>query len=312
MNYTSSLVFVIAILAQIVSCDYKVVCKTEYSYVLKNFNHTAKHFQANIDEAQACFDASIDTVKCLTDKILPPYSDVFLDYENNYKPPFDDAAVNDMHQKACKILNDYAEREKYAKDIPLKDYNVLTETDHIKALMDGVSIGIKVKTNKSVVLKFVSRAAILMSDHFEIIKACLGKESLVDQPTFSKCISEKVLYGDELASKVYNLPNDVNFSGGLSAVDDIDLKMELNKYLTNLSRGFNDDEYYPPDIELKEYDSNLGDKKIGELIKEYSKWYWIKVGGGILAVVVLTGLVGYFYKKKTAVIDDDEKVDSEI
>ena len=312
MNCTGSLVFVIAVLAQIVSCDYKVVCRTEYSYVLKNFSQTAKHFQDHIDEAQACFDPSVDDiVECLTDKILPPYSDLLLDSENGYLPPFDDATVNNMHQNACKILNGYAERVKYAKDIPFKEYNVLTETEHIKALMDGVAIGIKVKTNKSVVLKCIGRTANSMSIHFQTIKSCLGKDTLVDQLAFTNCISENVLYGDELASKVYNLPNDINFSGGLSAVDDVDLKIELNKYLTNQSLSFNDDEDYPPDIKMKEYECTLGDEEIDKLIKECTKWYWIKVGGGVLAVVVLAGLVGYFYKKKTAAVDDEEKADSE-
>ena len=83
--------------------------------------------------------------------------------------------------------------KKYAKDIPLKEYNVLTETEHIKALMDGVAIGIKVKTNKSVVLKCIGRAANLMSIHFKTIKFCLGKDTLVDQHTFTDCISENVL-----------------------------------------------------------------------------------------------------------------------
>ena len=312
MNCTSSLIFAIAVLAQIISCDYKVVCRTEYSYVLKNFSQTAKHFQAHLGEAQACFDPSVvDIVECLTDKILPPYSGLLLDSENGYCTPFKVADVNDMHQKACKILNDYAEREKYAKDIPLKEYNVLTETEHIKALMDGVAIGIKVKTNKSVVLKCIGRTANLMNKHFKTIKFCLGKDTLVDQHTFTDCISENVLYGDELASKLYNLPNDVHFSGGLSAVDDIDLKIELNKYLTNLSLGFNDDEDYSRDIKIKEYECTLGDEEIDKLIKECTKWYWIKVGGGVFAIAVLAGLVGYIYKKKAAFVYDEEKVDSE-
>ena len=57
MNYTTFLVFAFAFFAQFASCsegDYKVACQTEYSYVLKRFNYTARLFHDHLDEVLAC------------------------------------------------------------------------------------------------------------------------------------------------------------------------------------------------------------------------------------------------------------------
>ena len=316
MNYTAALVFAFSLLSQFVSCSkgievekLKVVCKTEYSYVLKHFSRVASHLQANIDQVEECFYLNIfDIPDCLRKLVIKPYFFILLDSDNNYHARFTTAMVNNMHQNACKFWNERAEGR--AKDIPLREYNVLTEADHIEELLEAIKIGIKVKTNKTKVLKTVSRVNKLMIKHFDTIKACLGEEELVSQHTYIECLKAKISPDDRyLVSNVVDLEGNVRFLGGLSVVDDIALKIELNGNLTYLARNsiYIDDEDYPTDLIYGEYDSNLGDEEIDELKNNQSvKLFWIKFSGGVLAVAVLAGLVGYFIQKKSSVADDKE------
>ena len=107
------------------------------------------------------------------------------------------------------------------------------------------------------------------------------------------------------------LEDNVRFLGVLSVVDDIALKIELNIYLTSLARNsiYVDDEDYPIDLIYGEYYCNLGDEEINQLKNSQSATlFWIKFGGGVLAVAVLAGLVGYFFQRK---YDNEGKIDSE-
>ena len=171
MNYTTTLVFAIALLAKFSSCSgvgYKVVCKTDYSYVLRQFNRTAIPFHENLAKVQRCLNSNNNLESCLSAaNILTPYTDFFtLDPLFPYSLPFKVEEVNEMHQRACNVLNKHAEKYGFVKDIPLKEYNLITESKRIKAILESISIGVKFKTNKSEVLKIMKRSYELMKTHY--------------------------------------------------------------------------------------------------------------------------------------------------
>lgn len=293
MNYTTALVFAIVLFAQIVSCDYNVVCKTECSYVLKKFNRNARRFQDKLDEVKACLLPSVENkIPCLSDTNIPAsYMKRILDLSLK-SDNLTTENVNVLHGYECSELNWDAENRKYAKDIPLKEYNVLTESDLIEALLNSISIGIKVETNKSAVLKKIIKLANLMSNNFGTIKSCLGEDIIINKTEFQQCISESHIDPDnELASALSALPEDVTSLGGPQAVDDNDLKMELNKYLNWMVTRYSGEDY-PSDMIWGIHNSNLSDEQVDKLINNQSgKWFWFKVGGGVLAVAVLVGLL---------------------
>ena len=315
MNYTTALVFAISLLAQIVSCsegNYKIVCKTEYSYVLKNFNRNARLFQEKLEEVYLCFRPSVEYLAtCLSNIEIPPsyYHELLnLDVLDNKLTAEN---VNNLHESVCSRLNEYAGEKMYAKDIALTEYNVLTQADVIGELLNSISIGIKVKTCQSEELKYIGKFTNLISEHFDTIKACLSENSLIDKFLFCKCVSKKIIpEGDNLASLIEQLPEVVEFMGGLSVVDDIDLKIELNKYLNRMTT-YSYDEDYPTDLILREYSSNLSNEQIDGLKKKCVRWFWIKIGVAVFGVAAVVGLVGYFFKKKTATVDEEEKVNYE-
>ena len=319
MNYTTTLVLATCLLAQLVSCSgggYKVVCKTDYSYVLRQFNRTATLFQENLHEVERCLNNSNENLaSCFyAANILTPYSDFFCRDPNclvcSFHPPFSIKDVNEMHQTACNILNNHAENNGFVKDLPLNEYNVVTGSENVKALLDSLKIGIKVKTDKSEVIKMIRKSTELMTAHYQSIKTCIAVNgNFFDQNSFFDCIHaiDKSLVYD-LDPVVY----EINLLGGPMGIDDIALKIMLNQCLNLIVNFTNDDLSIKPNLIKTEYDWNLEDGQIDELIKECTKWYWIRVCAGVLAVVVIVGLVAYFFKKKsTAIEDDEEKVNSD-
>ena len=316
MNYTTTLVFAACLFAHLVSCsegEYKVVCKTEYSYVLRQFNRTAIPFQENLHEVARCLNNSNENLDdCLSAaNILTPYTGIFtLDPPFPYSLPFKVEEVNEMHQSACNVLNNYAENYGFVKDLPLNEYNVVTGSERIKALLDSLKIGIKVKTDKSEVIKMIRKSIGLMTTHYQSIKSCIAVNGNdFEQNAFFDCIRA---VDESLVEDLDPVVYEINLLGGPMGIDDIALKILLNQCLNLIVNRTNNDLSINPNLIKREYDWNLEDGQINELITECTKWYWIKVCGGVLAVVVLVGLVAYFLKKKSAAVEDDEeKVNSD-
>ena len=319
MNYTTTLVLVACLLAQFASCSevgYKVVCKTDYSYVLRQFNRTATLFQENLHEVERCLNNSNeDLASCFyAANILTPYSDFFFQDPNcpdcSYHPPFSIKDVNDMHQRACNVLNNHAEKHSFVKDIPLNEYNVVTGSENVRALLDSLKIGIKVKTDKSEVIKMVRKSTELMATHYQDIKSCItvnGND--FDQNSFFDCIHA---IDNSLVEDLDPVIYEFRLLGEPMGIDDIAMKIMLNQCLNLKVSRTNNDLSIKPNLIKREYDWNLGDGQIDELINECTKWYWIRVCAGVLAVAVIVGLVSYFFKKKsTAVEGDEEKVNSD-
>ena len=297
MNYTTALVFAIALLAQLVSCSkvvYKVVCETEYSYVLKHFNSTASDFQAKLCAVNACLDRlEMDRMGCLeATRIASSYhwnvlnldSGVFSLTANN---------INELHQKACKALNEQAEEQKYAKDIELKEYDIFADSEGIKTLLETLQIGIKVESKQSKTLKETTE---LLKKYFKDIKKTLSFEA--DE------VDENVLdvIEDKLSSVLEPLSGLVVDVGGLYEIDDIDLVILLNKCLNLYA------EKYLPDSNLnlnENEESDSEDNLDSKLKVKGKKWFWVKVGAGIFAVAVLAGLV-ILYLRSSAVHEDKD------
>ena len=309
MNFSTIFIFTLSLLIQITSCEYKAVCKTEYSFVLKNFNEVAGHFQANLDKVETCLQSLIDRKGCLIRaKIRYPYRQYLSNCDNrlfyDYNSPLSHLKVNDLHQKACSELNKHAEREKYAKDIELREYNILVDPEAIKELLSNLKIGIKVKTDKSAVLNTIKNSAILMRIHFEGIKYCLGTSNAVNQDEFIKCINNTV--HQMLPRDLNSLPQSVNELGGPKVIDNIDLKILLNKCLAAkiiIPTNSSDDKQ---DLIFDEYDSSLDYSVIDELKKKCIRWYWIKVICGILGVSASVILITIYLRRKPATDDEEE------
>ena len=298
MNYTTILVFAIALLAQLGSCsevDYKVVCKTEYSYVLKQFNSAASDFQAKLGAVNACFGPNfmIDRMDCLNNadisnlyhwNVLHLDSDVFSLTANN---------INELHQKACEALNEKAEKQEYAKDIELKEYDILTDSESIKTLLETLQIGIKAESKQS---KALRKTTALLRKHFEDIKKIQKYENdEVDENALYVIENELNLVLEPLRGFLWEM-------GGLDQIDDIDLVILLNKCLKLYA-----EKYLPgSDLNLNENGSDSEyEPNSSTLEAKSAKWFWVKVGAGVFAVAVLAGLV-ILYLRSSAVHEDKD------
>lgn len=311
MNLAPSLLFAAFILVQLVSCGYEVVCKTEYSYVLKEFNSAAEHFQENLFEVKHCLDSSFQSrSRCFDEKnISPTYSSHLLslndaqDQDYIYNSPLTNESINELHRKVCSELNKYAEREKYAKDIELREYNILVGQETIQEVLNNLKIGIKVETDKSEVLKFINQYTMLMRAYFGEIKACLGTGN---EENYFKCIINTV--DARLFTDLKLLPNFVNDRGGLTIIDDTDLKILLNKCL---ARKTIPSDKFKKDLIFKKYDSDsdyvMIEKHKLECAK--SKLSWVKLIGGIFGAIVAVISIAFYFTKKPVNINDEEKID---
>ena len=144
-------------------------------------------------------------------------------------------------------------KKMYAKILPLLNITCLPKQMWSENFWIQFQFGIKVKTCQSEELKYIGKFTNLIGEHFDTIKACLSENSLIDKFLFCKCVWEKsYLKVITLASLIEQLPEVVEFMGGLSVVDDIDLKIELNKYLNRMTT-YSYDEDCPTDLILREW-----------------------------------------------------------
>lgn len=318
MNYITVLVFAIALLAQFASSsvvDYKVVCKTDYSYVLREFNLIARDFQDRLSEVKKCLDSSApDKNDCLESTNIPTMYLWFMSSLNEdgvliYRHPLTVKTVNELHQDVCATLNETAKRYEYAKDIELKEYNVLADSEGIKSTFEALEIGIKVKTDKSVVLEYIRYIVRLMRKHFNKIKKCLDDGN--KKVSFRVCFSN-IDDNHDLSNDLNLLPLYVEELGCPKVINDTDLKILLNRCLIynvyDLVQRFKSSK---SDVILRAYDWNLRDEAISGLKEEYVLWFWIKLIGGVLGLAVLVWLIALYFRKNKSFVDDEEKVDYE-
>ena len=254
MNYAPFLVFAFALFAQFASCsegDYKVACKTDYSYVLKRFNYTARLFHDHLDEVLACLEPTVVDRKACFDAIddMPRtyyWTLLLKDGDGFYFYSSPSPAL--LHQRECEMLNLHVRRIELVKDIELKEYNILTESDLIESLLDSIQIGINVKTDKSEVLRIVRDKTELIRAHFDDIKTCLRDVGVFDRNAFNNCISTVEI---ELSATLTPLPDCIEWIAGPDAFDDTDLIITLNKCLSTLTNLENTNGTFKSDLIMK-------------------------------------------------------------
>ena len=304
MNYITALVLTIALLAQLVSCSkatYKVVCKTEYSYVLKQFNSAASDFQTKLGAINACLDPmENDRIGCLENiKISDLYHRNVLNLDSDV---FSLTAynINELHQKACKALNEEAKDQEYAKDIEHNEYDILNDSKSIKNLLGTIEIGIKIKSGQKQ-SKVLRETTMLFKRHFEDIKKILNGKADEVESKAARVIS------DNLSSIFPPLRNLIHSMGGFHQVDDIDLIIAINRCLNRFAVYVNDEEdLSDSDLNLNENEESDSDEDLDSKLKiKGKKWFWVKVGAGIFAVAVLAGLV-ILYLRSSAVHEDKD------
>ena len=148
----------------------------------------------------------------------------------------------------------YALNKSKVKDIPFWEYNVLIESAVIETCWIQFQLESKLKLIKWSLEKF-GKFTNLMSNNFAAIKACLG---MICQSTKKFC--ECILHFDIVSEQIIwiilflasQLPEYVDIHGRSKVVDDIDLKIELNRYL-NMMTKYSYHEDYPSDMILGEY-----------------------------------------------------------
>lgn len=318
MNCSTFLVFAIVLLAKFSSCsevDYKVVCKTDYGYVLREFSLIARVFQDRLSEVKKCLDSSApDKNDCLESTNIPNMYLWFISSLNEdvvyiYRHPLTVKTIYELHQDVCATLNETAKRYEYAKDIELKEYDVLADPEGIKTAFEALEIGIKVKTDKSVVLEHIRYIVRLMKKHFNKIKKCLddGNEKAILRVCF-----RNIDDNHDLSNDLNLLPLFAEELGCAKVINDADLKILLNRCLIynvyDLVQRFKSSK---SDVILRAYDWNLRDEAISGLKEEYVIWFWIKLIGGVLGLAVLVWLIALYFRKNKSVYDDEEKVDPE-
>ena len=81
-------------------------------------------------------------------------------------------SINELHQKSLQWVEQVRfEREKYTKDIELREYNILDWPRNHSRVLNNLKIGIKVETDKSEALKFINQYTMLMRAYFGEIKS---------------------------------------------------------------------------------------------------------------------------------------------
>ena len=170
-------------------------------------------------------------------------------------------------------------------------------------------MGIKVKTDKSVVLEYIRYILRLMEKHFNKIKKCLDDGN--KKVSFRVCF-RNIDDNHDLSDDLNLLPIYVEELGCPKVINDTDLKILLNRCLIydiyDLVERLKSSK---SDVILRAYDWNLRDKAINRLKDEYVIWFWIKLIGGVLGLAVLVWLIALYFRKNKSVFDDEEKFDSE-
>lgn len=321
MNFATSFALALSLLVQIAACEFRAVCKTEYSYVLNQFSRLASDFQIKLEEVQACLLPTVKERKACLDKTKIPHTyNMILSKKDEFggyvfRSPLTAVNVNYLHQIQGRALNDVVTKKMYAKDIPLYEYDVLTHAGIIKRILEYVPIGIKVKTDKSEIIKTIRNDTLSVREHFGTIKTCIANEGAsVCKNSFAACIYRNLKLYDcakELNSLLTSLPASINLLGGPKAIDDIDLKIELNRCLNEKAHLLIDfDKTMKQDLEMSEYDWCLSDKEIEELKRAKFGWHLIKMVSFIFGLTALVVLIVVYFKKRAAP-SDEEKVEIE-
>ena len=122
---------------------YKVVCKTDYSYVLRQFNCTATLFQENLHEAARCLNNSNENLgNCFyASNIWRHIRTIRTEIRivpRIRAPPFSIKDVNEM-QTACNIFGIILPLKTTvsSKDLPLNEYNSLPAWKTLKHFRDS-------------------------------------------------------------------------------------------------------------------------------------------------------------------------------
>ena len=287
--------------------DYKAVCKTEYSYVLNRFHDSAHDFHSKIDKLNQCLRDGTSPTNCGKQIGLDKVFENALSSKSfllNDASPFE---VEIVLEKVCCTLNGMAIHLEYAKDIELKEYDVLNDSADIKSILESLSFGIRISTDKSLILNDISKTIKLFSDNYDSIKQCLVSGT---DTRLIACIDKLSLKKQDckrIKSNLSELPFNID------GKDDFRLKMELRRRFNIEVDRYEKGGDHKADIEFKEYfcDENLNEGIINVLKTEHEeyvkvKWIWIKyIVGGVIILSVIVGIAVVFFKRKTAIKDEE-------
>ena len=100
-------------------------------------NLIARDSQDRLSEVKNCLDSSAPNKNdCLESTNIPNMYLWFISSLDEdgvyiYRHPLTVKTVNELHQDVCATLNETAKRYEYAKDIELKEYDVLADPEGI-------------------------------------------------------------------------------------------------------------------------------------------------------------------------------------
>ena len=295
--------FIVFLLVRIVSCSaspiYKAVCKTEYSFVLKHYHDTANRFQNQLWAIESCIENSEDLELCFERlEVHPPYSNYFLFDEYSYARsiPLSVEAINEIHADACRSLNESATSDNFVKDIQLEEYDVFNNSESIKEyLNDTVKIGINIDTDNDEVLSTINRLTSLVTVHFDQIFECVTVQGLIE---YGRCVKD--FSEPDLLDCMDNTRHFFAGFGGPRAIDELNLKIFINKWLNDKAIELGGNNNVPV--------LNLDDFDIGDIETSDDGWFWIKVGFFAFIIVILASLIALCLK--CAASNDEEKGNS--
>lgn len=303
MNYTATLL-VLALLSQLVVCsisEYRAVCITEYSSVLKRFYDSATHFHHCLQERPS----GSQFMKCLSnkEKAKEHYRAVL-----NASLESNTALIDFVHGRVCEDLNIKAELLELPKDIAFDEYDVLNDSANINEIFRTLRIGIKIKTRNKNVLKRMNDITKLLTRHSKVIKQCLYTRNSHGDVDFHNCLS--IIEEGKLLEYLHDFPDFVmsNFGGydeiDINDMDEIDLIIELNKFLNFIYRKLikNGEIVYSAHDRINEqveYDTG----------KQQDQFDWIIKATGMFGIVIIIALLVYCIRGKR---ENDEALNNEV
>ena len=284
----STTVLAFTLLSRLVFCsspEYRAVCETEYSSVLKHFYDSVTHFHYCLQK----WPSDPEFVNCLQKKgIAKEHFNrvISIDSELNSK------TINLIHERVCKKLNERAEHVELPKDIPSIYYDVFNDSASIKDLFRTLRIGIKIKTREKDILKKMIDATNLLTKHSKLIKRCLHTRDSFELFDFRNCLSS--IEKGKLLDYVYDLPLIVMEKyGSPYDFNDIDLIIELNELLYFKFRELSQNReivYSSQDRinELVEYDTG----------KQEDQFDWIIKATCMFGAVIILVVLAYYIREK--------------
>ena len=298
MNYFFTVLILSASLLA-ASPMYKAVCKTEYIFVLKHYHDTANRFQTNIWAIEMCIENGEDLERCFENlEVHPPYSNYFLFNRYSYARslPLSVHAINEIHADACRSLNRSATRDNFVKDIQLREYDVFEDSESIKDyLNDTVKIGINIDTDNEEVSGTINRLTSLATQHFDQIFECVNVYGHID---YDRCVKD--FPEPELVDCMNQFRRFFAGFGGPSAIDKLNLKIFINKWLNDKVNPLGSNDIVPV--------SNLDDFDSGHIDISDDGWFRIKVGFFAFIIVIIASLTAFCFKR--AATNDEEKGNS--